>query len=67
MMSGSEGDAAFVVVKSIGGLTREVNERLSAKICNFLNEKLAISPDRIYLNFIDVPASDWGWNSSLFG
>jgi phenylpyruvate tautomerase len=67
MMSGSEGDAAFVEVKSIGGLTHDVNEKLSAKICDLLEAKLEIPPNRVYLNFIDVPASHWGWNGSLFG
>lgn len=67
MMSGSTGDAAFVEVKSIGGLSRHVNEKLSGKICDLLNEKLAIPSDRVYLNFVDVPAAHWGWNGALFG
>ncbi|MGA2180101.1 MAG: phenylpyruvate tautomerase MIF-related protein [Verrucomicrobiota bacterium] len=24
-------------------------------------------PDRIYLNFTDVPAANWGWNGNTFG
>jgi phenylpyruvate tautomerase PptA (4-oxalocrotonate tautomerase family) len=67
MMSGGEGVAAFVEVKSIGGLSRDVNEKLSAKICDLLEAQLQIPQDRIYLNFTDIPASQWGWNRSLFG
>ncbi|QHI67932.1 phenylpyruvate tautomerase MIF-related protein [Tichowtungia aerotolerans] len=67
MMSGSSGDAAFVEVKSIGGLSHEVNAALSENICRLLNGTLGISMDRVYLNFTEVPASQWGWNSSLFG
>ncbi|MCU0857467.1 MAG: phenylpyruvate tautomerase MIF-related protein [Pontiellaceae bacterium] len=67
MMAGSAGHAAFVEVKSIGGLTREVNEKLADKICGLLEAKLQIPPERVYLNFTEVPASQWGWNSSLFG
>ncbi len=67
MMSGAAGNAAFVEIKSIGGLTHAVCEKLSAKICDLLNEKLGIPTDRIYLNFTDVPASQWGFDGSLFG
>lgn len=67
MMAGSEGAAAFIEVKSIGGLSHDVCEKLSAEICGLLNEKLTIPADRIYLNFTDVPASQWGFNGSLFG
>ena len=67
MMGGAEGNAALVEVKSIGGLTHEVNEKLSATICSLLSEKTGIPADRIYLNFTDVPASEWGFNGSLFG
>ena len=67
MMGGVEGNAAFVEVKSIGGLNHDVCEKLSANICNLLKAKLQIPPDRIYLNFTEVPASQWGVNGSLFG
>ena len=29
--------------------------------------KLGIAPDRIYLNFTDVEAGNWGWSGSTFG
>jgi phenylpyruvate tautomerase PptA (4-oxalocrotonate tautomerase family) len=66
-MSGSPGDAAFVDVRSIGGLTGEVNRNLSKKVCELLHESLRIPPNRIYLNFTDVQASHWGWNGNTFG
>ena len=66
-MSGSPGDAAFVDVRSIGGLSDDVNRRLSQKICKLLNETLGVPQNRIYLNFADVKASHWGWNGSTFG
>jgi phenylpyruvate tautomerase PptA (4-oxalocrotonate tautomerase family) len=66
-MSGSPGDAAFVDVRSIGGLTVEVNHKLSQKICQLLHDSLGIPPDWIYLNFTDVQASHWGWNGNTFG
>jgi phenylpyruvate tautomerase len=67
LMSGSPSDAAFVDVRSIGGLSREVNRKLSQKIGRLLNESLGIPLDRIYLTLADVQASNWGWNGSTFG
>ena len=67
LMSGDPGDAAFVDIRSIGGLSRDVNRKLSQKTCFLLNEVLGISQNRIYLNFTDVEATNWGWNGSTFG
>jgi len=66
-MSGSPGDAAFVDVRSIGGLTDEVNRKLSQKVSQLLHDSLGIPPNRIYLNFTDVQARHWSWNGSTFG
>jgi phenylpyruvate tautomerase PptA (4-oxalocrotonate tautomerase family) len=66
-MSGSPGDAAFVDVRSIGGLTDDVNRKLSQKVCHLLHESLGVPQNRIYLNFTEVEASNWGWNGSTFG
>jgi len=67
LMSGQAGDAAFVDVRSIGGLNGETNRKLSQQICKALKDSLGISPDRVYLNFTDVGADNWGWNGSTFG
>ena len=67
LMSGKPGDGAFVDLRSIGGLSDEVNRKLSQQVCKLLKDSLGISPDRVYLNFTDVEASNWGWNGSTFG
>lgn len=67
LMSGKAGDAAFVDIRSIGGLNGETNRKLSQQICKLLKDSLGIAPDRIYLNFTDVEAGNWGWNGSTFG
>jgi phenylpyruvate tautomerase PptA (4-oxalocrotonate tautomerase family) len=67
VMSGKPGDAAFVEVRSIGGLSQDVNRQLSEKVCRLLNESLGVPSNRIYLNFTDVGAADWGWNGQTFG
>ena len=66
-MSGKADDAAFVDVRSIGSLSAEVNRQLSQKVCALLAQSLRIPQNRIYLNFTDVDAGDWGWNGSTFG
>ena len=66
-MAGKAGPGAFVDVRSIGNLNSDKNQSLSAKICAALQEEMGIPSDRIYLNFTDVPRSDWGWNRSTFG
>ena len=67
LMSGKTGEAAFVDIRSIGGLTNDVNRKLSQQVCKVINDALGIPPDRVYLNFADVDASKWGWNGSTFG
>jgi phenylpyruvate tautomerase PptA (4-oxalocrotonate tautomerase family) len=67
LMAGNPGDAAFVDIRSIGGLTSDVNRKLSQKVCKLLNDSLGIPENRVYLNFTDVEASNWGWNGSTFG
>jgi len=67
LMSAAPGPAAFVDVRSIGGLNNDVNRELSRKVCVLLDDSAGIPKDRVYLNFTDVPAAQWGWNSETFG
>ena len=67
MMSGKDGDAAFVDIRSIGGLTEDVNRKLSQQVSKLLKDSLGIPSDRVYLNFTDVEAGNWGWNGNTFG
>lgn len=67
LMSGRAGEAAFVDIRSIGGLNGDVNRKLAQKVCQLLKDTLEIPQDRVYLNFTDVQAANWGWNGSTFG
>ena len=67
LMSGKTGHCCFVDIRSIGGLSADVNRKLSQKVCRILNETMGVSPNRVYLNFTDVPATNWGWNGNTFG
>jgi phenylpyruvate tautomerase PptA (4-oxalocrotonate tautomerase family) len=67
LMSGTDTDMAFVDIRSIGGLNLDVNGKLSRQICELLEESLGITPDRVYLNFTDIKAANWGWDGNTFG
>ena len=67
VMSGKAGTAAFVDLRSIGGLSGDANRKLTEGICDALEESLAIPPDRVYATFTDVQASHWGWDGATFG
>ena len=64
---GKECALAFADVRGIGGLSKSVNSRISKALCDLLEARLAIPPDRVYSTFADVPASSWGWKGSVFG
>ncbi len=67
LMSGKPGDAAFVDIRSVGGLRAEVNRQLSEKVCALLTKALHVPQNRIYLNFTELPGANWGWNGDTFG
>ncbi len=64
---GESADAAFVEARGIGGMTPDVVGKLSADICSAIEAELGVPSDRTYINFMDVPASMWGWNGATFG
>jgi hypothetical protein len=51
-MSGKPGDGAIVDLRSIGGLSDEVNRKLSQQVCKLLKDSLGIFPDRVYLTHL---------------
>ena len=54
----------FLEIKSIGSLNPS---EMAKPISNFVNEKMGIPIDKIYISFVDVPASMWAWNGKTFG
>ena len=54
----------FLQIKSIGSLNPS---EMAKPLSNFVNEKMGIPLDRIYIYFEDVPASTWAWNGRTFG
>ncbi len=66
-MAGQTGPAAFLDVRSIGSINKQVNARISKEVASLLGKSLSIPGERIYLNFSDIDGADWGWNGSTFG
>ena len=67
LFGGKAGPGAFVDVRAIGGLTPQVNAKISAQVCALLQKWLNVPGDRVYLTFIDVPATHWGHKGATFG
>lgn len=67
MMGGELGDAVFVDVRSIGGISAETTSRMTEGICKLVKRHIGTEPKRVYVNFTDVRASLWGWDGHTFG
>ncbi len=67
LMSGETGPAAYLEVKSIGGLNRDVNNALSARVRDVLAERAGLAGDRIYITFQSIERDHWSWNGATFG
>lgn len=65
IFAGSGDPAAYVELKSIG-LPENQTQHLSETLCSFLRQELDIDPQRVYIEFIDIPRKFWGWNNSTF-
>jgi len=59
-----ESPCCYLEIKSIGSLNPS---KMAKPISNFVNEKMGIPIDKIYISFEDVPASMWAWNGRTFG
>ena len=62
--SGSDEPCCFISVKSIGSLHPN---SMSKYLCELIVSKTNIKMNRIYVEFVDVKASNWGFNGSTFG
>ena len=66
-MSGAEGPAAFVDVRSIGGLGGTVNGTLCRAFSAALFEVAGIAPERVFATFTEFDAASWGHGADTLG
>ena len=64
-MSGSTEPTAYVELKSIG-LPEKDTAGFSADLCEFLKQTLGLDPERVYIEFTNIPRHLWGWNKGTF-
>lgn len=65
LMAGTAEPAAFLDLRSIG-LPDGKTEPLSNALCALMESAIGVPPDRVYINFADVPRTHWGWNGGTF-
>ena len=62
--AGSDEPCCFIKLQSIGSLNPS---SMSKSLCELIESKTNIHTNRIYIEFNDVKAANWGFNSSTFG
>ena len=67
MFGGSEEPCAFVHLASIGRIGPDTNPTMSKTICEILEKHLDIPSNRVYIQFYDSSAANFGWDKATFG
>ena len=64
-MGGKVEPVAFVEIRSMVGLTPEFNKKIAKNLCPLIEELLKINGHNIYLNFLTIPVTAWGWDHGI--
>ena len=62
---GSSDPACLMQLKSLG-LPEDQTKQLSSRLCDFADAHLGVSPDRTYIEFVNVPRHMWGFDRKTF-
>ena len=57
-------DTAMVEVELLGEVNARDSEKMTARVCDILQETLGISPARVYVKYTGY--RNWGWNGANF-
>lgn len=63
--AGNDAPAAYVELKSLG-LPEDQTTRFSETLCSLIEQAIAVSKDRIYIEFAGPARHMWGWNGKTF-
>lgn len=63
--AGNDAPTAFVELKSLG-LAEDQCNRLAEKISAFIQNELGIEPNRVFIDFAEVPRTRFAWNGNTF-
>ena len=64
-LAGSDAPLALLELRSIG-LAEDRCADLSSELCRWVEQRLGVSADRVYIDLTDVPRSRWGWDGGTF-
>ncbi len=65
IFAGTRDPVAFLELTSVG-LPAKKTKELSRVLCKLIESELNIQKDRVYVKFIDVNHSMWGWKGDTF-
>ncbi len=65
LFAGSDAPAALLSLVSLG-LPEAKIKSYAKQLCGFLETRLGIAPNRVYINFESPPYAHWGWDNSTF-
>ena len=60
VFAGSDDPAAFLELRAIG-LPKNKHGVLCKVLDELVSRHLGVPSERIFMNFVDIPPSDWGW------
>lgn len=55
---------AYVEIKVLGNVDAGASSKMTARVCEILQERLGIPGDAVYVSYFGT--SNWGWNGSNF-
>lgn len=65
-MAGNDAPTAYIELRGLR-LASDRYEEMSKELCERMVLAVDCRSDRIFINFIDVAPSNWGWNGKTFG
>ncbi|QIK38845.1 hypothetical protein GWK36_13625 [Caldichromatium japonicum] len=65
LFAGTAAPAAYLELKSLGLAETQTSE-LSRRLCEWLEARLAIPANRVYIEFANPPRQMFGWNKGTF-
>lgn len=64
MRGDNSADTAMVDVELLGDVNAQASDNMTAAVCEILNNRLDIAPDRVYVKYTGY--RHWGWNGGNF-
>ena len=65
-LAGNDDPCAFLELRSIN-LADDSIPGLSQQLTDFVKAEMWVPPERVFLNFFDMPPNHWGWNGKTLG